>query len=76
MAENLKIQFNFKTLSTNFKIMVIHEYHQEDLSFLCRGFWFYAPLGQTGLAGHPDQAFHSVCSPENIFLSQFPEDEF
>jgi len=26
-------------------------------------------MGKAGLADHPDQAFHPVCCPENLFLS-------
>jgi hypothetical protein len=33
-------------------------------------------MGQTGLAGHPDQAFYHVHYPKNFFLPQFSENEF
>jgi hypothetical protein len=33
-------------------------------------------MGQTGLAGHPDQTFRHVHYPENLFLSKLSENKF
>jgi hypothetical protein len=33
-------------------------------------------MGKTGLADYHYQTLHFICCPENIFLSQFPENEF